>query len=242
MKRIIIITISSVLFAVGTTAQTRYRGPVRRTVPVRSVPVRPRPVPPASYYAQHGTVRPCGFNSIDVYYGFRLGMGVSTVLSDDRRLDGGSAKTGVNLGFVGGIQLEPSTPIYFETGLLYASKGGKGDYNGPFTYSLNYLEVPFVLKYQYHFDRLTSIQPFAGVFGALGVSGKIKEFDQRVAYSAFDDDGFRRLDGGLRFGCGLQFDHLYAEIGYDLGLANISRDFFDSSHTGSFFANIGVNF
>ena len=33
-----------------------------------------------------------------------------------------------------------------------------------------------------------------------------------------------------------------AEAGYDFGLANISRTYFDESRTGSFFATVGVNF
>ena len=35
---------------------------------------------------------------------------------------------------------------------------------------------------------------------------------------------------------------LYAEVGYDFGLSNISRDYFEDAHTGSLFATIGVNF
>jgi hypothetical protein len=34
----------------------------------------------------------------------------------------------------------------------------------------------------------------------------------------------------------------YVEAGYDVGLANISQDSFDSAHTGTLFANIGFNF
>jgi len=70
----------------------------------------------------------------------------------------------------------------------------------------------------------------------------VKDSYERQAYSSFDDDGFQRFDGGLRLGCGFQYDHLYLELGYDLGLANISQDSFNSAHTGSFFANLGVNF
>ena len=95
---------------------------------------------------------------------------------------------------------------------------------------------------EHNFDRLTSIQPFAGFYGALGVGGKIKEKDQRLSYNSFSDNAFKRLDGGLRIGCGLQFDHLYAELGCDIGLANVSHDDYDRAHTSSFFANVGVNF
>ena len=70
----------------------------------------------------------------------------------------------------------------------------------------------------------------------------MKDFGSRQAYSAYDDEGFRRLDAGLRIGCGIQFAHLYAEMGYDIGLANISRDYFDDAHTGCFFVTAGLNF
>ena len=137
----------------------------------------------------------------------------------------------------------PSTPLYFETGLMYVEKGGEGKYQGSkFTYSLNYLEVPLLLKYNAVVDRDLSVQPFIGGFLSAGVGGKIRDFGHRQAFSSFSSDGFKRFDGGIRLGCGLQYAHLYAEVGYDIGLANISRDSFDSSRTGSLFATLGVNF
>lgn len=98
------------------------------------------------------------------------------------------------------------------------------------------------MKYRIDIDRYTSVQPFAGVYAALGVGGKMKDFNDRRAYSAFDDDAFQRFDAGLRLGCGLQFAPVYLELGYDVGLANISHDYFDTAHTGAFFATVGVNF
>ena len=224
MKRIMMITMLAVLTAVPSLAQ--YVG-------------RPhgRPVAPArrSYY-DNGYRR---HSIVDSYFGFRIGLGVATVNADDYYLDGGSPKAGLNVGFTAGIQMVPATPIYLETGLSYTEKGGK---NGSCTYNMNYLEVPLLIKYQHNFDRLTSIQPFAGVYCAAGISGNIKEQDRRLSYSSFADDAFKRFDGGVRLGCGLQFDHLYAELGYDIGLANVSRDDFNTAHTGCFFANVGVNF
>jgi hypothetical protein len=178
-----------------------------------------------------------------VYYGLRLGVGFSTVNSDDRYLDGGSMKTGLDVGAVVGVQLGYRSPVYFEAGLYYIEKGGQGHYEGDkFTYSLDYLELPLVLKYRIDMDRMFSIQPFVGGYMALGVGGKIKDFGHRAAYSSFDDDAFKRFDGGIRIGCGVQYDFLYAEVGYDFGLANISHDYFDTSHTGMLFATIGANF
>ena len=102
--------------------------------------------------------------------------------------------------------------------------------------------MPLLMKYKIEIDGRFSVQPFAGGYVAVGVGGKIKDFGQRQAYSSFDQEGFSRFDGGIRLGCGVQYDFLYAELGYDIGLANISQDYFDTSRTGSLFATIGVNF
>ena len=127
--------------------------------------------------------------------------------------------------------------------LWYVEKGGTGHVSGDkFTYSLNYLEVPLVLKYQIPVDNMVTVQPFIGGYLAAGIDGKIKDFGNRQAFSSFDKDGFKRFDGGIRLGCGIQFNYLDAELGYDFGLNNISQDYFDTSRTGSLFATIGVNF
>lgn len=183
------------------------------------------------------------YTPADTYYGLRLGVAVSKVTSDDRYLDGSDTKTGLNVGAVFGVGLTPTAPIYFETGLFYVEKGGKGRYEGNrFTYNMNYLQVPLVLKYDIDAGYDISIQPFAGGYLACGVGGKIKDFGNRQAFSSFDDDAFNRFDGGLRIGCGAQFNVLYIELGYDFGLANVADDYFDTSRNGTFFANIGVNF
>jgi len=91
-------------------------------------------------------------------------------------------------------------------------------------------------------DRSFSIQPYVGGYLALGVAGKIKDFGHRQAYSSYDNEGFQRFDGGIRIGCGVQYDFVYAELGYDFGLSNISHDYFDTSRTGTFFATVGFNF
>lgn len=227
--------ISLMVLLTVTTAMAQY--PMRRYG---------RPTPPprhslsGSYAYRNSYQRP---RTTDIYYGLRIGVNVSNVRSNDPYLDGGSAKAGANLGFVAGFQVAPMSPVYVETGLLYSEKGGKGNCNNrSFSYSLNYLEVPFVLKVMVPLEPLTTLQPFLGVYGSAGVGGKIKDFNQRQAYSTFDDEGFQRFDAGLRIGCGLQYSSLYAEMGYDLGLSNISHDYFDTAQTGAFFATIGVNF
>ena len=223
MKRMMIVLMS---LALTVSAFSQYGRPHYYSRPSRPMPVHS----PHRSYA-------------DVYYGLRFGAAFATVNSDDRYLDGGSAKTGLNVGAVAGFQVAYRSPVYFETGLSYVEKGGKGLYEGTkFTYSLDYLEVPLVMKYMIDIDREFSIQPYVGGYLALGVAGKIKDFGHRQAYSSFEKEGFQRFDGGIRIGCGIQYDFVYAELGYDFGLANISHDYFDTSRTGTLFATVGFNF
>lgn len=207
-----------------------------------------RPIPPskrADYYA--GRHR-CGTYNDNprTYYGFRLGMSVGTVHSEAPLLDGSKAKAGLDVGFVVGTRLAPRTPLYFETGLSYTEKGGKGTYEGSrFTYGLDYLEMPLLLKYKGYVSPSVSIEPYAGGYLAAGVAGKIKDYGQRAAYSSFDGDeqsSFKRFDGGLKVGCGVSFDMVYLGLSYDIGLANVGHYDFEDTHTGCLNLNIGVNF
>ena len=158
-------------------------------------------------------------------------------------MDGGSTKTGLNVGIAAGYQLIPSSPLYFETGLYYTEKGGKGNYEGKkFSYNLNYLELPLLLKYAAPFADRGTVQPYVGGYLACGIGGKVKDYGNRQAFSSFDDNYFKRFDGGLRLGCGVQYDIVYAEAAYEFGLANICNDSFDTSHNRCFYLNVGVNF
>lgn len=204
-------------------------------------------VPMCAQYGWHNARPAAGLPSAryahDAYFGLRLGAGFTTVNSDDSRLDGGTTKTGLNVGIAAGYQLIPSSPLYFETGLYYTEKGGKGNYEGKkFSYNLNYLELPLLLKYAIPFADRGTVQPFAGGYLACGVGGKVKDYGNRQAFSSFDDNYFRRFDGGLRLGCGVQYDIVYAEAAYEFGLANICNDVFDTSHNRCFYLNVGVNF
>lgn len=183
------------------------------------------------------------YNYNNPYYGFRIGPAFTFVNSDDSRLDGGDWQTGLNVGVVAGIPLTDSAPLYLETGLSYIEKGGKKDLpeGKKMTYDLNYLEIPAVLKYKYEVDDHFSIQPQVGGYFAVGVGGKIKNFAEREAESSFKDANFRRLDGGIRIGCGIGYDMFYADLTYDIGLANICHDSFDKSRNGALQFNFGVN-
>lgn len=217
-----------------------------------------RPIPPSkrgAYYNQrsqpnanryrYGT-RISRYGGLDQYFGFRIGPAFATVHSDSPALDGSDVRTGLNVSFVYGTQLTTQAPLYLETGIGYAGKGGKNTYKGSdFTYALDYIEIPLLLKYKYYATPDISIEPFAGGYFAVGVGGQIKDYGERAAYSSFDDDddsAFRRCDAGLKVGCGVSFQMFYMGLSYDIGLANVGHDDFDTTHTGSLNLDFGVTF
>ncbi|MBR4239962.1 MAG: PorT family protein [Prevotella sp.] len=224
-KRIFTLTILTLAIALTSSAQYR---PTRPAYPSRGVRTH-------SYYSRTPIT--------DSYFGMRVGLGVATVNSDAPELDGKSARTGLEAGVAAGFQIVPASPLYFETGLYYTEKGGRsGSGPGKFTYSLDYLEVPLLLKYRYITPDRLSIEPFMGGYVACGVGGKIKNYGNRVAYSSFGDGAFRRFDAGLKLGCGLSYDIFYVGASYDIGLANIGQDLFDDTHTGCLNLTVGLNF
>ena len=214
-------------------------------------------------FAQYETSRKRSrYNHSDTerYYGLRLGINLSVLNSGDVDYDM-NVRPGISLGAVYGMQLANSTPIWLEGGLFYSENGGeqKNPANAEvekITCRLAYLEVPVVLKYSLDVADDLYVQPFLGGFFALGVGGKTKiytrDHDKRVSESSFDRinvnsiktsyAGLNRLDAGLRLGCGIEYQMVYAEMGFDFGLANIGKDEFQSVRTQTLFFNIGVNF
>ena len=177
------------------------------------------------------------------YVGLRVGLNASHVNSDSPLLDGSSMKSGLNIGIAAGTQLTYRAPLFIESGLYYSQKGGKSDSgSGKFTYDLNYLEVPVIIKYKHFVGNQTSIQPYAGGYLAVATDGQIKNYGTRTAFSSYDDGYFNRFDGGLKIGCGVGYNMLYLDASYDIGLANIGQDNFDDTHNGCFTINLGVNF
>jgi hypothetical protein len=47
---------------------------------------------------------------------------------------------------------------------------------------------------------------------------------------------------GFKFGVGAEFNKLYLEIAYQVGITNICKAEAYSSHSNAFVANFGVNF
>ena len=197
MMKGLVLALICAMFALPVSAQMR-RGYHRPAPSRHSHPMR-------SHYGSHSDFM-LGENT---YFGLRFGLSASSVHSDDQYLNGSGVQSGYNIGGVVGFQLSYFAPVFFETGLSYIEKGGKGSFGGnKFTYDLNYLEVPLVLKYRHVVAPTTAIEPFLGGYLSCGVGGQIRDFGDRAANGSFSDNNFNRFDGGIRIGCGAAFSNV----------------------------------
>lgn len=190
------------------------------------------------------------------YAGVRIGANIANLNFEGTHGVNKSSLAGLNLGVVGGYSLTPMSPIYLESGLLYTQKGVEGSKGGEdLKVNMHYLELPLVFKYRIDADPYGynnfNVQPFFGGFAALGFAGKTKDFGDREKVNTFGPNAFRAFDTGLRMGCGLEFQNFYAEVSYDLGLANVARSNFkhlgfdsfdDKIHTSTLTLTAGFNF
>ncbi len=175
----------------------------------------------------------------NIYYGLRLGLNLSYISSEDIELDT-DCLAGLYLAGVIGIQLSPQAPILLEVGLAYSEKGGIRRNEGyKVRYRMNSILMPIVAKFNVDIKKFR-LQPFFGGYLAIGAAGKIKDYQTREMQSTYNL--FKRFDGGLRLGCGVEYQLLYLEAGMDFGLANINKDNFNTAHNRCFFINAGVNF
>lgn len=175
-----------------------------------------------------------------VYYGARLGINFASLGGE--YFDDLGLKTGMNLGGVIGLRLSKSTPVFMESGLYYTERGGK---DGKDKASLTYLEIPILIKYGIQLSDNVFLLPYVGPYFSYGFAGRTKIKAEDISDSSYDY--FRHGDMGFKFGCGIEYNNLYAEAGFQLGVANIAKDndynkYNDEARNRAFYVNIGVNF
>ena len=177
----------------------------------------------------------------DWYGGVKFGVTGSHVSSQSPELRGNGIQSGISLGLAAGFNLSPATA--FESGLYYMEKGGSSRASGGrFTYDLDYLEIPLVVKYYIFSGNRAVFQPYAGAYLGLGVGGQLKDYGSRSVTDSFTSGLFRRGDSGLLFGCGVSWSFLYASLGYEYGLANIGADLFSETHNRALVFSVGFAF
>lgn len=206
-----------------------------------------------------------------LYYGIRFGAMFSN-LSGNTQTDASQGityrtdlgmKAGLGLGGVIGLRLSQTAPVFLESGLYFTQRGAKG-HNIDVTY--NNLEIPLIVKYGIKVSDNIAILPFAGMYFAHAIAGKTKQ-----RHLIVDDKGETKEDGttekvgtfaeesartgglnrnniGVKLGCGFEYNKLYLEAGYQIGLNNIAKGGSNerlsdlSARSNALFVNVGVNF
>ncbi len=176
-----------------------------------------------------------------VYYGIRLGMNMATLTGDAPDL---GTKIGLNFGGTVGLRLSDTTPIFLESGLYYTGSGASKDKT---TISLNYLEIPILIKYGVQVTDDIALLPFVGPTFRYGLFGGKWKTSGAGKTDSFGDGKFKRADMGIKLGCGAEYNKLYLELGYQFGITNIAdwallNGDDASAHNGALFINLGVNF
>ena len=168
------------------------------------------------------------------YWGLRLGMSFGGI-GGDIESDGG--RTGMTLGGVIGVRVTDSAPVFVESGLYYTERGGKNIKSKYLEANdqaklpkghLNYLEVPVLIKYGFTTEDNIAVLPYVGPYLAMGISGSYKYL--------------KHPEMGFKLGCGVEWNNLYAELSYHIGVTNIADVGDASSHGHSLDFNIGINF
>lgn len=166
----------------------------------------------------------------------RAGVSLSKL---DVSAEGVAISTGWRAGFhiavSDQILLTRSVPLYLETGVDFSSRGGKAiveAYGEMLETTLNpfYIQIPLLVNYHFVIRNLVTIQPFAGVYGGVGLRGVMKT--EYAKADLFRDPGFlKRLDFGVRTGVGIVVRRIFLGVSYDIGCMNQLRggEFYDYS-------------
>lgn len=164
------------------------------------------------------------------------GLNMSNFYGDN--LNDKNVKPGFNVGI--GADLEFLNNISLQTGLFFSTKGAKYTYNSAitgdidFNVNASYLQLPIHIAYKIDVTPGTKLVFHGGPYLAYGVGGKrkidskytddLKDLFGEREVNTFDKKwGYKPFDVGVGIGVGAEFGLIFIDLGWDMGLKNISR-------------------
>ncbi|MDR0419897.1 MAG: PorT family protein [Prevotellaceae bacterium] len=187
-------------------------------------------------------------------FGIRAGLNLSHVTLSESAYGMSinietDSKASFHAGFSYQRLLIPTTPLYLETGFYFSQKGFKyslasEDIDITLNSTAMYLQIPVLLNYHFAVANNIIIQPFAGLYLSYGIGGKTRMNlgNNKISENTFGDDGYIRIDAGIRLGVGATFDKIYLGIGYEPGLINISNESDITAKNTNWAFTVGYNF
>lgn len=173
----------------------------------------------------------------------KAGLNLSNMIISDENTtysDDFSSLTGFHVGFSISEPIGKEPGMFFETGLLITTRGyeeepdiNSSDINLTEKVSLVYLDIPLTIKGTSTSENGTGVYGYFGPYIGLAIAAKTsltgeargESVDEEEDLDLGDDpdqDSFKRLDGGLTFGAGLEFKTFTIGLSYDFGILNIS--------------------
>lgn len=192
-----------------------------------------------SVYAQ-----PCEKNRL----GIRAGMEIAYIRARGEYVHGTTQpRVGFRIGVADQVLLHRAIPLYIETGVHFASRGGR--YEGV-SFRPMQMQIPLLVTWHFRPGTHLRIRPLAGLVYGVGIGGMARTADGWA--ELYGERGFlRRSDWSARLGVELVWRRIALQAGFDAGTGNLLRPQAATSllpaginelHSRSFSIQIGVDF
>lgn len=184
--------------------------------------------------------------SAQMNLGVKGGVNMSNFYGDE--LNDNNVKIGFHIGLAADYDFAYNSAI--QTGLFFTTKGFKYDTdNLDYTVNLMYLQLPVHYAYKIDVSPGTRVVLHAGPYAAYGVGGSRKlnvgEWSTEWDVDKIFGDGARQynaFDAGLGLGVGFEFGPLLLDLGWDMGLVNISNVDNENVKNQNAYLSVGYKF
>lgn len=189
--------------------------------------------------------------SAQVSLGIKGGLNMSNFYGDE--LTDKNVKLGFHVGLAADYDFAYNMAI--QSGLFFSTKGAKftssiGELSGEYSVNPMYLQIPVHLAYKVDVTPATRLVLHAGPYVAYGVGGKTEIKGSLGEISGEVDGGnvfgennlFKPFDAGLGLGVGAEFGPILLDLGWDMGLVNISRNSNGNFKTQNAYLSVGYKF
>lgn len=178
-----------------------------------------------------------------VTFGVKAGLDISQFSGDLNRgdLDNVNSKIGYNAGVT--LDFAFSQSIYLMTGMELNSKGLTEHRKGKeININATYVNMPLQLGYKLQIeDDLPTFVCRLGPYVGYGIGGKTKLKELNLESNTFSEGGLKKLDVGIGVAVGAEIGHIAVDLGYNLGLVDIS-DQKENIKARNYFASVGYKF
>lgn len=187
--------------------------------------------------------------SAQVSLGIKGGVNMSNLVYDDE-VDDKNPKIGFNIGLAADVDFTPNMAL--QTGLFFSTKGFKSvndAIDAEYTENLMYLQLPLHLAYKVDVTPGTRIVFHAGPYAAYGVGGSREakvgnlrgEWDVDKIFG--DANGqYKPFDAGLGLGVGAEMGAFLIDLGWDMGMVNISNRDNGNTKNQNAYLSVGYKF